>query len=201
MNWISNWIQGIIIAVIIGTIIEMLLPEGNCKKYVKVVIGVYILFSIVSPVITKVTGNEFRVSSIYNINTYIDVTSKSNQENIEIKQQNQIKQVYTTNLKKDMEQKIEEKGYTVKSISLEIEDDAQCTLKKITLQIKKMEEQPSNTVNEVQSINEIKIEIGNNSKEAENKVKSTTITDKEKSNLKKYLIEVYNVEEKNININ
>lgn len=54
MNWISNWIQGIIIAVIIGTIIEMLLPEGNCKKYVKVVIGVYILFSIVSPVITKV---------------------------------------------------------------------------------------------------------------------------------------------------
>ena len=48
MNWISNWIQGIIIAVIIGTIIEMLLPEGNCKKYVKVVIGVYILFSIFS---------------------------------------------------------------------------------------------------------------------------------------------------------
>ncbi len=201
MNWISNWIQGIIIAVIIGTIIEMLLPEGNCKKYVKVVIGVYILFSIISPVITKVTGNEFRVSSIYDINTYIDVTSKSNKEDIEIKQQNQIKQVYTTNLKKDMEQKIEEKGYTVKSIYLEIEDDAQCTLTKITLQINKMEEQQSNTVNEVQSINEIKIEIGNNSKEAENKVKSTTITDKEKSNLKKYLSEVYNVEEKNININ
>ena len=77
MNWISNWIQGIIIAVIIGTIIEMLLPEGNCKKYVKVVIGVYILFSIVSPVITKVTGSEFRVSDIYDINTYIEVSAKS----------------------------------------------------------------------------------------------------------------------------
>ena len=53
MNWISNWIQGIIIAVIIGTIIEMLLPEGNCKKYVKVVIGVYILFSIISQTAPK----------------------------------------------------------------------------------------------------------------------------------------------------
>ena len=99
MNWISGWIQGIIIAVIIGTIIEMLLPDGNCKKYVKVVIGVYILFSIVSPVITKVTGNEFRVSYIYDINTYIEVSAKSSQENIENNQQNQIKQVYITNLK------------------------------------------------------------------------------------------------------
>ena len=120
MNWISGWIQGIIIAVIIGTIIEMLLPDGNCKKYVKVVIGVYILFSIVSPVITKVTGNEFRVSDIYDINTYIEVSTKSSQENIENSQQNQIKQVYITNLKNDMKQKIQEKGYSVKSLTLEI---------------------------------------------------------------------------------
>ena len=84
MNWISNWIQGIIIAVIIGTIIEMLLPEGNCKKYVKVVIGVYILFSIISPVITKVTGSEFRVSDIYDINSYIEASTKSTQDYAEI---------------------------------------------------------------------------------------------------------------------
>lgn len=130
MNWISNWIQGIIIAVIIGTIIEMLLPEGNCKKYVKVVIGVYILFSIISPVITKVTGSEFRVSDIYDINTYIEVSTKSSQENIENSQQNQIKQVYITNLKNDMKQKIQEKGYSVKSLTLEISNDEQYTLKK-----------------------------------------------------------------------
>lgn len=105
MNWISNWIQGIIIAVIIGTIIEMLLPEGNCKKYVKVVIGVYILFSIVSPVITKVTGSEFRVSDIYDINSYIEASTKSTQDYAEINKENQIKQIYETNLKKDMKQK------------------------------------------------------------------------------------------------
>ena len=38
MDWISDWAGGIIIAVIIGTVIEMILPEGNSKKYIKMVI-------------------------------------------------------------------------------------------------------------------------------------------------------------------
>ena len=44
MEWISDWVQGIIVAVIIVTIIEMILPNGNSKKYIKVVIGIYIIF-------------------------------------------------------------------------------------------------------------------------------------------------------------
>lgn len=194
MNWISNWIQGIIIAVIIGTIIEMILPEGNCKKYIKVVIGVYILFSVVSPVITKITGNEFRVSDIYDINTYIEASTKNNQENIEINQQNQIKQVYITNLKSDMKQKIEEKGYKVKSISLEVENDEQYSLKKIFIQISK------NTLenNTNDNINEINITIGNNTKHKEENI---SISSKEQNDLKQYLSSIYNLEQKNININ
>ena len=195
MNWISGWIQGIIIAVIIGTIIEMLLPDGNCKKYVKVVIGVYILFSIVSPVITKVTGNEFRVSDIYDINTYIEVSAKSSQENIENSQQNQIKQVYMTNLKNDMKQKIQEKGYSVKSLTLEISNDEQYTLKKIFAQVSKKKNEENN---EVKGVNEINITISNTT---ENKEEDISISTKEQNDLKAYLSGIYNLEEKNININ
>ena len=50
---ISAWAQGIIIAVIVGSIIQMLLPENKNKKYIKVVIGIYILFSILSPIVGK----------------------------------------------------------------------------------------------------------------------------------------------------
>ena len=195
MNWISGWIQGIIIAVIIGTIIEMLLPDGNCKKYVKVVIGVYILFSIVSPVITKVTGNEFRVSDIYDINTYIEVSAKSSQENIENNQQNQIKQVYITNLKNDMKQKIQEKGYSVKSLTLEISNDEQYTLKKIFAQVSKRKNEENN---EVKGVNEINITISNTT---ENQEENVSISTKEQNDLKAYLSGIYNLEEKNININ
>lgn len=194
MNWISGWIQGIIIEVIIGTIIEMLLPDGNCKKYVKVVIGVYILFSIVSPVITKVTGNEFRVSDIYDINTYIEVSTKSSQENIENSQQNQIKQVYITNLKNDMKQKIQEKGYSVKSLTLEISNDEQYTLKKIFAQVSKRKNEENN---EVKGVNEINITISNTTENIEGDI---SISTKEQNDLKAYLSGIYNLEEKNINI-
>lgn len=194
MNWISGWIQGIIIAVIIGTIIEMLLLDGNCKKYVKVVIGVYILFSIVSPVITKVTGNEFRVSDIYDINTYIEVSAKSSQENIENNQQNQIKQVYITNLKNDMKQKIQEKGYSVKSLTLEISNDEQYTLKKIFAQVSKRKNEENN---EVKGVNEINITISNTTENIEGDI---SISTKEQNDLKAYLSGIYNLEEKNINI-
>ncbi len=195
MNWISGWIQGIIIAVIIGTIIEMLLPDGNCKKYVKVVIGVYILFSIVSPVITKVTGNEFRVSDIYDINTYIDVSAKNSQKNIENSQQNQIKQVYITNLKNDMKQKIQEKGYSVKSLTLEISNNEQYTLKKIFAQVSKKKDEETN---EVKGVNKINVTISNTTEEKEENI---SISNKEQNDLKAYLSGIYNLEEKNININ
>lgn len=196
MNWISNWIQGIIIAVIIGTIIEMLLPEGNCKKYVKVVIGVYILFSIVSPVITKVTGSEFRVSDIYDINSYIEASTKSTQDYAEINKENQIKQIYETNLKKDMKQKIEEKGYKVKSIFLELTNDEQYTLKKINISLSLKEQNTEE--NDVKIVNEIQISVANNN---ENQTDDVKISYKEQENLKTYLSSVYNLDKKDININ
>ncbi len=52
---ISSWAEQIIIAVIISTIIEMIIPKGNSKKYIKTVIGIYILYTIISPVITLAT--------------------------------------------------------------------------------------------------------------------------------------------------
>ncbi len=58
MEFISSWVQGIIVAVVIATIIEMLLPNGNSSKYIKIVIGVYIIFNIISPIINKFTGDK-----------------------------------------------------------------------------------------------------------------------------------------------
>ena len=43
---------------IIATIIEMLLPNNGNGKYVKMVIGIFVLFSIISPVINKFRNND-----------------------------------------------------------------------------------------------------------------------------------------------
>ena len=52
---ISSWAEQIIITVIIATILEMILPKGNSKKYIKTVIGIYILYTIISPIITYIS--------------------------------------------------------------------------------------------------------------------------------------------------
>ena len=203
MEWISSWIQGIIVAVIIGTIIEMILPEGNCKKYIKVVIGVYILFSIISPVITKVTGNEFRVSDIFDLDKYIEKSSKSKQTSAKNNQQNQIKQIYITNLKNDIKQKIEQKGYKATKIDIDVEDNSEYTLKSIAVQVyKDKEETNENKTNEVETVNKIEIEIGNNQNNTtSNKKENTSISSKEKKELKGYLSNMYSLKEENVIIN
>ncbi|MCI9086951.1 MAG: stage III sporulation protein AF [Clostridia bacterium] len=213
MEWMSGWIQGIIIAVIISTIIEMILPEGTSKKYIKVVIGVYILFSIVSPVISKVTGNEFRVSDILDLEKYMEKSKNSSnmQNQLTNQNQNQIKDIYLSSIKSDIKQKIENKGYQVQSLDLEIENDEQYTLKQLRLQVSKEVVETNSNVNKntnqiVENVQEVSIKIGNNTQN-ENKLpvntqnKKNTISSQNRKELKDYLSSVYEISTKNIFIN
>ena len=60
IKFLSNWIEGIVIAVIIASIFEMLLPKGNIKKYVKIILGMYIVFNIISPFL----NNKFKINNL-----------------------------------------------------------------------------------------------------------------------------------------
>ena len=199
MAWVSNWIQGIIVAVIISTIIEMILPEGNCKKYIKVVIGVYILFSIVSPVITKITGNNFSVTNILDLKEYMQASSSNINQNLNENQEKQIRSVYEANLKNDIKEKIKSKGYETVNISLNIENDNQYTLNNINITLRK-NKVSKETTNIVQAVNEIEIQIKNSETEI-NTENLEEISIKEKNELKQYLSSVYEIDEKNISIN
>ena len=46
---LNTWIQSLLIAIAITTIVEMLLPNGTNKKYVKIVCSIYILYTILMP--------------------------------------------------------------------------------------------------------------------------------------------------------
>ena len=76
MEFISSWTQGIIISVLITTIIEMILPNGNSKKYIKMLLGVFIVFNIITPIVSKVTGKEFGIQEIKDLGKYIDGASQ-----------------------------------------------------------------------------------------------------------------------------
>lgn len=200
INWISNWAQGIIVAVIIGTIIEMVLPEGNCKKYVKVVIGIYILFSIISPVISKMTGKTLQVSDILELDKYIENVENNNlYGTLDKDNTNNIKEIYINSLKNDIKYKIEAKGYTVRNVELEVQKNEEYTLKNISIEIYKKEEKEENVQNETSKIETINIDISQNT--TRDNSEKEKISESEKKKLREYISMVYEISEKNININ
>ena len=197
ISWISSWAQGIIMAVIIGAIIEMILPEGNSKKYVKIVIGVYVLFTIISPVISKITGKTIQVSDILELNKYIEETENNSKLDVTLDEDNSnnIKDIYESSLRNDIKAKVAAKGYNAKNIKLEIEDDEEYTLKKIDIEIYKNMEKDKKDIETIQNV-----DINISQKSTENDMQEK-LSEKDKRKLKDYLSGVYEIDEKNININ
>lgn len=200
IDWISTWAQSIIIAVIIATIIEMILPSGSSKKYIKVVTGVYILFTIISPVITKFAGKTLAVSDIFELDLYVnEIKQKEVSQNLLAENNSSsIKDIYTANLKSDIKNKLKQKGYNANNIVLTVGDDENYTLNKIELDIEKIKEDKQE-VNEIEAVNKIDITISNTVVEKNNN--KSSISDKEKEKIKQYLSSVYEIDEKNILVN
>mgnify|MGYP004456082489 FL=1 len=200
IDWISTWAQSIIIAVIIATIIEMILPSGSSKKYIKVVTGVYILFTIISPVITKFTGKTLAVSDILELDSYVnEIKQKEVSQNLLAENNSSsIKDIYTANLKSDIKNKLKQKGYNANNIVLTVGDDENYTLNKIELDIEKIKEDKQE-VNEIEAVNQINITISNSVVEKNNN--KSSISDKEKEKIKQYLSSVYEIDEKDILVN
>lgn len=163
----------------------MILPEGNSKKYIKVVIGVYVLFTIVSPVITKVSGKEIKVSDILDLNEYIqEIEETSKMQNyIEIENEGNIMNIYVNGIKEDMKAKIEAKGYIVNNIEISIADYETYSIQEVILDVENKEirdmyagdsentqtdqnvnsESEIEKIDKVNEINKVKVEVSNES--------------------------------------
>ena len=194
IEFLSSWAQGIIVAVIIATLIEMILPNSSSKKYVKVVIGMYILFTIVSPIIKKVGGKDINLNTI-NIEKYEQQIAKSDNtisRKCEDNNTRSIKDIYVSNLKADISAKLKEKGYEIDTSDIQIKDDKNYTIEKITLKLIKTEQKQEKN-NEI-VINTV--EIGNTISQKDSK----TLSDDDKQEVKDYISETYDIDKKNINI-
>lgn len=194
IEFLSSWAQGIIVAVIIATLIEMILPNSSSKKYVKVVIGMYILFTIVSPIIKKVGGKDINLNTI-NIEKYEQQIAKSDNtisRKFEDNNTRSIKDIYVSNLKADISAKLKEKGYEIDISDIQIKDDENYTIEKITLKLIKTEQKQEKNHEIV--INTV--EIGNTISQKDSKI----LSDDEKQEVKDYISETYDIDKKNINI-
>jgi len=197
VKFINSWAQGIILGVIIGAIIEIILPEGNNKKFVKTVIGVYILFTIVHPLINAISNKSINLNSI--INNTTKEMEKHTENIITIETNSYIEDTYRNNLKENIKQTIKEKGYEVEEVNLYIETankERYGQINAIVMKVTKFDEKQEN--NEVNNIEKIDISISNKIHKSE---ENNQIPEDEINNLKQYLYNTYSVEMERIHIN
>lgn len=51
IEFLSSWAKGLGVAIVVVSILEMILPNNKTKKYIRMVMGIYIIFNIISPFI------------------------------------------------------------------------------------------------------------------------------------------------------
>lgn len=212
MEFLNNWLQGIVVAVVIASIIQMILLNGNNKKYIKVVLGIYVVFQIITPVVNKFFNSNFEISSLIDIDSYTkkmetyEVSSQNT--NIDKTNEDSIKQIYVANLEKDIKAKLEDKEYLIKDVEVQVEDNEKYDIKSMKIYLKEVvnstKEESENNIH-INEVEKIEIKVGqNNFNDSENETKSQTnessISNEEKNKIKKYLTSVYEINEKQITI-
>lgn len=121
---LKEWCEGIVIAIIISTIIEMIVPDNKSKKYVKVVIGIYIMFVSLNPIL-ELLKYDLKFENIFNVNTV--QTSQSIDTNI--------KDVYVLGIEEKIKEDIESMGYILESVQVLVDSNYE-EINEINLKIK-----------------------------------------------------------------
>lgn len=200
IDFINSWAKGIILAVIIATIIEIILPEGNNKKYVKTIIGIYMLFVIVYPLITKISNKNINLESI--IENTNNKMSEYKTNSIELQTNAYIEETYKQKLEDDISKKINEKGYSLNSLDINIKtqnDETYGEINSIYMQIYKTEQNNENhTENTINNIENVEVKISNTVK---NEIKKESISADDIKNIKEYISTTYMIEAEKIHIN
>lgn len=209
INFLSSWVKNLSLALIIVSILEMILPNNKAKKYVRTVMGLYILFSIISPFIEN--SSKINLNNI-DLDSYTENTKTASSKVEEVDQtsmDNRINEIYKEELQKDITQKIEEKGYKVETCKVVAYiSEKNSEIEKITIKINgKINEENDNDVKnntienkivtEIQKIQKVNIGVGENK---ENKEEETNITKTDIKIIKDFLIKEYGVSEKCLKI-
>lgn len=217
IEFLSSWAKSLGLAIIVISILEMLLPNNKTKKYVRMVFGLYIIFNILSPFIKN---KDILDVSSYDVNEYIGNYTSDQTKEEQSSVNNQIEEIYITELEKDITKKIEDLGYQVTTCNVYAtlsSENEENYIEEIVLTVEKNEEQENNQeengteqsetiedklVNEIQKIKPVNTTVGKiNKTDKEQDESKQNISNRDIQKIKKFLKEEYGVEETCLKIN
>lgn len=198
LEWFRSWATGIVIAVIIATIIEMILPNSTSKKYIKIIIGIFIVYTIISPVIGSFKGED--LNNYIKVENYIQSNSNALKTNeVSDNAQSSIKKFYAQNLQNDLKTKLKEKGYISNNINISISNDDKYNIERIDIKVDEkvtnsnQDEKQVKTI--VDNIKAIKIKV-----KKDDSQNNAIITENDKNEIKEYIKQIYQIDLNNINV-
>jgi len=198
LEWFRSWATGIVIAVIIATIIEMILPNSTSKKYIKIIIGIFIVYTVISPVIGSFKGED--LNNYIKVENYIQSSSNALKTNeVSDNAQSSIKKIYAQNLQNDLKTKLKEKGYISNNINISISNDDKYNIERIDIKVDEkvtnsnQDEKQVKTI--VDNIKAIKIKV-----KKDDSQNNAIITENDKNEIKEYIKQIYQINLNNINV-
>lgn len=216
VSFLSSWVKNLCLALIVVSILEMLLPNNKTKKYVKMVMGLYILFSIIAPFVENSSELKFDIEDLYE--KYSTETSTISESTDQTSMDNRLNELYKEKLEKDIAQKLDEEGYIVEECNVKAHisnDDNGIELITLKIKEKKNTNDANNEnkisledkiVNEIQKIQKVEIDVSNDN---DNYQEDTNIGKQEDENnitktdikvIKQFLTKEYGVSEKCLKI-
>lgn len=140
---IKTWCEGIIVAIILCLIIESLIPEGNNKKYIKVVIGIYIMYVSLNPILNLLEYD-------FDFKNMIGIQTKA--EEVFSVSDTGIKDIYIMGIEQNIKEEVKNIGYEVEDIEVFVDLDYE-NIEKIELEIKRNNKMDFNEILEMISKN------------------------------------------------
>ena len=183
VEFISTWAEQIIVALIIVIIFELIIPEGKNKKYIKLVMGLFVLYSIINPILGKKATNIHWNEVLEEFNT-VEVSSQNT-----LSLDSNIEQLYEENIIENIQNTLKEKGYKSNNMKVKIdyeEGENYGSIESIEMNISKEETSGNNDI----KIEEVNIE--------NNHTQDSNISDTEIEEIKKIIGDTYNVKYENI---
>lgn len=195
VEFLSNWAGQIVVALIVGSLLEMLVPKGKNKKYVKMLIGIYIIFCMVSP-FTKMNES----FSVDNIDETVDKYIKQNTtENATASTDAKLEDLYIKEVEKSITEDLAELGYKVMQCKIEANLNSKVKksgIQSINIKVKKyIRQDPTSEIEVVEEVENVNISI--NTDEEEN---TTYIQNADINVIKNFIIDKYEIEENKIHI-
>lgn len=204
IEFIKDWIVDIVYMSIFISFLEIVLPRGNMKRFIDMIIGFLIIIVVINPFIKFINKDIDIERNIFtNMNRFnIEYTEN---DSIEDLQQNQITSVYINKLKEDIKDQVEYNfDYKVIDLNVSIVEDMEDKdygqIRKIELVLEDRKDENIKDEN-IKDENIIKVD---NTKEVWVKWNNTNTSDREKLKNSEKIVNIiskqYNLPEDRISV-